>query len=219
MDIYEKWLLSKLKKYEIISFDIYDTLIHRTFGTPFNVFKMIQKKINKTTKVNEDFIFNREQAVKRAWEKTEYEEITLDEIYRNYKKGHLNIDLIKQLEVETEIDCVYPDKRMRSIYKKLKKSKKRIILVSDMYLSKSVIEKILEKCGYDGYEKLYLSSNIMLKKRTGHLFEFVKKDLQEEFVHIGDNYISDYKKAKESGIESVWYAPSAIKQKLHRYLL
>lgn len=219
MDLYGKWVLSQLEKYEIISFDIYDTLIHRTTGSPSKVFKEIQGRINREIKSNEDFIFNREQAVKKAWEKTKREEITLDEIYQNYKKSNVDVNLLKQFEIEMELDCVYPDKRLKTVYEELKKNGKKIIIISDMYLPQPVIKKILEKCGYKKYEKVYVSSEIMLKKRTGNLFKFVKSDMQgKEFIHIGDNRTSDYKKAREYGIKSIWYVPSAIRRKLSHSL-
>lgn len=40
-------LISILKSYEVISFDIFDTLLKRNVNTPIDVFKYVENKINK----------------------------------------------------------------------------------------------------------------------------------------------------------------------------
>lgn len=54
------------------------------------------------------------------------------------------------------------------------------------------MEKILSNLNLNFYDKLYVSSDIMKVKYTGHLWNKVKKDNPEESIlHIGDNLNTD----------------------------
>ena len=69
---------------------------------------------------------------------------------------------------------------------------KRIIIVSDMFLPKSFIERILVKNGYDKYEKLYLSSEYKKIKFTGSLFKIVLAELEvkpSQILHVTINIV------------------------------
>ena len=74
--------------------------------------------------------------------------------------------LLQRLERETELQVCCPNLPMKAIYEKALKGQKRILIVSDMYLEEPLIIKILERCGYHGYEKLYLSSAYGMCKST-----------------------------------------------------
>lgn len=76
----------------------------------------------------------------------------------------------------------------------MQKLDKKIVLTSDMYLKSDVIEVILQKNKITGYDKIYLSSEIGLKKKTGDLFKYVINDNRvnnNEILHIGDNIEGD----------------------------
>lgn len=46
-----------------------------------------------------------------------------------------------------------------------KKQKKPIIIISDMYLSSNDISLLLERTGYNGYSKIYVSSEYGQSKK------------------------------------------------------
>ena len=50
---------------------------------------------------------------------------------------------------------------------------KKVICVSDMYLPKDVIEKILEKNGYNELSNVYVSSELKITKAHKDLFKYV----------------------------------------------
>ena len=89
---------------------------------------------------------------------------------------------------------------------------KKVIFTSDMYLPEDVIVKILKENGYTEYTKLYLSSTVKKIKWTGDLYRHVFKDMglePGEMIHMGDNFESDYKRAKELGMNSI-HIPKTI---------
>ena len=71
----------------------------------------------------------------------------------------------------------------------------RIIAVSDMYLGKRHLRRLLDELGYRGLiDRIYVSSEYRAGKYSGRLFGHVleQEGLQpEEILHVGDNFLSD----------------------------
>lgn len=219
--------LEKLKKEiiseetQIVSFDIFDTLILRPFWNPIDLFSFMDKYFKEITQMETgiDFSKLRVEAEKRAREKKcinkDIQDITLDEIYdelKNETKIDENIiELLKNKEQELEIKFCSRRNVAKEIYDLAIYLNKKIICTSDMYLPIKTIRKIIEKNGYI-IEDIYLSSELKLTKFTGDLYKYVINDLNKEpknIVHIGDNYYSDYEQAKKQGINAI-FLPKTI---------
>lgn len=208
---------------KIISFDIFDTLVWRPFWNPTDLFYLVGIYANQLLKAGDllDFKDIRITAEKRAREvgkiqHPSWEEITLDDIY-DVIQEYLGLtdaqrNHIRDKEIELEIKYCHPRTYAKEIFDLCKTLGKKVIITSDMYLPKDTIEKILTKCGYQGYEKLYLSSDVKLGKWSGHLFQFACKDLAispEAILHIGDNQDSDVTMAHKQGLQSMHF-PKAV---------
>lgn len=189
----------KISKYDIISFDIFDTLITRLVYEPDDIFYIMQNKLS-----DKDFLAKRKQAERVANEKLK-KDVNLDEIYIEYKKLYNeDVDKIKKLENKLEINLCIPRIEMREIFNRLCLEKKKVILVSDMYLTKETIEKMLKKCGYSGYSSLYISNDINKRKDTKEAFTFLlNKYSDKRIIHIGDNDISDVIIPQKMGINAI----------------
>lgn len=195
-------IYDEIKKHDIISFDIFDTLLVRPYVKPTDMFIHIEKLYKA-----EGFHKNRIKAEKLARDKyidNKNEEVTLNQIYEeiDYKYKHL-----KEIEIKFEERILTIHKNNKEIYDYALNMDKKIIIVSDMYLPKDIIEKILIKNNYKNYYKLYLSSDLMLTKSTGNLYKYIIDDLNVEpsaIMHIGDNYHSDFNNAKLYGINSIF---------------
>ena len=135
--------------------------------------------------------------------KSNEEDITFNEIYRNLDKKYPKA---KELECELEHKLLQCNKKVFDIYNYAVEKGKRIIIVSDMYHSSAFLSTILKDKGIKNFEKLYVSSEVGVCKATGNMYSYVLNDLNiasEKIVHIGDNKISDYQKAKEKGIRAI----------------
>ena len=67
-------------------------------------------------------------------------------------------------------------------------------------------ERILQKAGYTGAERIYISNEYGENKAGGDLFHRVIRDFSgARIVHIGDNPHSDQKMAKASGLDILPY--------------
>ena len=204
-------LVEKLSKYDVISFDIFDTLIFRPFSAPTDLFFLIGQKLDYM-----DFKRIRMEAEYKARLKQfdEYGtyEVDLDDIWAMVSRmTGLDAKEGKQLELETELAMCYANWYMRSVFDKLVSMGKHIVIISDMYLSKDTLEAILSRNGFNGYEKLYVSCEIDLAKSDGQLFDYVRKECIEAygeditFAHVGDNENSDVKNANKHGFTPYHY--------------
>lgn len=195
-----------------VSFDVFDTLVQRPFFYPTDLFQLLSEKFNEGTKSYVNFKYIRqsvEQEVRQ--EMTLYhpskEDITLDEIYGYMQKRYVfapgKLEQIKQYEIELELRFCKIRKSGKELFELALESGKRIIICSDMYLPKGVIEEILSANGYAGYEKLYLSCELGATKDKKTLFQFVQKDLKcrdtSRIMHIGDNWTSDVENPRACG--------------------
>ncbi len=184
---------------DVISFDIFDTIIKRKTGDPQSIFRVMEKQLGVR-----GFAESRIRAEKEARRKTDKQEVSLKEIYSQLQnKTGLDTKELEQLEIETELNSCIPVERTVSLFDELVRKGKTVILISDMYMSRNVIENMLNKCGISGYSKLYISSERGVNKKTGDLFDHVLKDMdldKKKLLHIGDNPIGDYLVPIKKGI-------------------
>lgn len=181
---------------KVVSFDIFDTLLIRPYVRPEDLFWHLEYLEKK-----KGFCEKRKQAEIQARHHSSNEEVTLDEIYAFLPKS---VQQLKQKEIALEEKVLRARSDVKEVFLYAKKEKKKIILISDIYLSKEFIGKILAKNGFKGAE-LFLSSEVKKRKKTGKLYEYVIKELNldpEVILHIGDNFKSDGLKAIEKGIHS-----------------
>ena len=184
---------------KVVSFDIFDTLLFRNLYQPTDVFRIMEKEISSEYGI-EDFSELRINCeVSSRKEENKYE-TTLDEIYElmTAKLGK-NVEAIKKREVETELEFTAANPFMKEIFDYAISKNKKVLLISDMYLSSDVIKKLLKKAGYKSVP-VYVSCEQHAGKGSMELYETVRKKEgldKSSWVHIGDNKQSDYEKAKE----------------------
>lgn len=196
-------------KYKYISFDIFDTLIKRKCKNPTEVFTLIEQEYNRMADVEiHDFKRQRLHAEKQARSKTANEEVTLDEIYQKLIKYYgINVsNRLKQLEIKVELEQSVAISSNVIVYNRcVDDTTKKVFITSDMYLPKEVIVEIFKCNGVKQPHRLYISCDRHKTKRSGGLFRLLlaENHIDKHFLlHIGDNPVSDYLKAKLNGIHS-----------------
>jgi predicted HAD superfamily hydrolase len=215
-------IFQKINKVEVVSFDIFDTLIHRRVVQPIDVFEMVKLFIISNKKelylenkmVVNDFpnirvtaeIVARENAFKRFGN----HEILMDAIYETifelYSISIEHLNIIKEIEIECDLFCFYPNPEAKKIFSYALTNHKKIVLSTDMYLPTAVLKKILSTCGYEKYDHLYCSGELKVSKSKGDMFPYIAKALNvkaDKIFHIGDNYHSDYESAVKRGVNAM----------------
>ena len=144
-------LMKLLSGYDVISFDIFDTLITRCLPKPNDVFQLVELILTDEGKSEVGFAEAREQAEKNANFIRGYP--SFDEIYDELKNlcnlSEEEIKKIKQTEFRIELELLVARRDVLSLFSALIKQGKRIVLVSDMYFSSKQLRKILINCGYE----------------------------------------------------------------------
>lgn len=191
---------------QIVSFDIFDTLIKRDVLKPEDVFFLMEKYCRKNNiPVPEDFAQCRIKADKTANRKCGGT-ATVDDIYSELRElTGSDLTGIMDLEIDFEVRLCRPNEEMVSLFHKYIDRGITVVLISDMYLPECVIQKMLSKCGIEGYKKIYISAYCGHTKRSGELFDYVISDLgitKKQLLHIGDNKKSDFIVPLRHGIKA-----------------
>ena len=189
-----------IDKYDVISFDIFDTLIKRMVNNPKQIFDIVEKKYNET--YNEKISFFK---IYRIASENEIKDhiATINDIYDNMKK-YYSCDVcntLKEIEILTEKEYCISNPNMKEIYDYCKKKNKKIYAVSDMYMSSDVLKEILKNNFYE-IEKIIVSCEYNCNKNSSELFKFIPEYGKNKILHIGDSLRADYIGAKKAGIDA-----------------
>lgn len=190
-------------EYDVVSFDIFDTLIFRYFDKPTDLFDFIELKYDLV-----DFKKNRIQAEKEARKIAAGHEVTITEIYEELNRiKHINITEVMEYEIQTELEFTYANPYMKKVYDILKRMGKKIIAISNMYLPSNIIEQILQKAGFESFDAVYVSCDYRMSKGDKTLYSYVEKKYIKgrKVLHIGDNYKVDFLNAKDCGWQAYHY--------------
>lgn len=206
----KKELKELIDRNDVISFDIFDTLILRNIFKPTDIFKILSNYAYEKFGID-NFFDIRIKAEQESRRENNNFESNFDEIYSQVLKYVKNKDYVKKLkkyELDLELDfCVY-NPFMKEIYDYCNSKNKHIILISDMYLSKEFILKILNKNGYGKSLEIYVSNDFRANKGTGQLYDCVQRKNnfdKEKWLHIGDSINGDYDVPTKWGINAYLY--------------
>lgn len=198
-----KDLYKELKDFDYISFDIFDTLIKRNVKDPSDIFELIPKRYGKDLT---NFKEKRINAEYTARKQSQFEDVTLKEIYDYLEYSDAEKKELINIEIELEKDYCTANKEILKLYNYLIERNKKIYITSDMYLDKKTVEDILKHNGYNKYEKLYISSDKRTTKVSGNIFKNILKEehiSNSQLIHIGDNFLGDFLAPKKLNIKSV----------------
>lgn len=210
--------------YSVVSFDIFDTLLRR-YVEPvyiplaqtgiFAEFLLKKEGIDITSNlfnnirqetINEFYEINRRSGFEFEYRIQEVIVTVLSKIGVNQLRVNELAKLIVDNELKREIETLYVADGVQDLLLKIKASGKKIIAVSDMYFSSENINKILKSKGLlEFFDNVYVSSEYLLTKHSGRLFDLIKQEMPgEDIIHVGDNVNSDAIAPRRRGIKGIW---------------
>lgn len=199
--------------HDVVSFDIFDTLLFRNVPEPKDVFIFAEEIACSRGIDAEGFAAKRVNAEKRAGaKKFAGHDTTLDDIYVELQIDEGPKAALRQAELDAEWRLLVANFPMVALANRLKESGKTVVATSDMYLPSDFLASALSERGFVP-DYLYVSSDVGLRKSRGELFGYVLGDLgadADRVVHIGDNRLSDGVMPGRSGIASIWYRPPTL---------
>ena len=205
----KSFVMEQIDAHTVISFDIFDTLLMRKTLSPQDVFFIVQARAEEAGIQIHDFLFQRIHA-----ELTNPQsEPTLDEIY-DYIQEIIGLsaedtEKLKQIEISTERDVLIPREGVCELYRYAKQSGKQLYLISDMYLSKDILQGLLSESGISGYDDIFISSEYRTAKNDDLYEELLKHCRGKNCLHIGDHPKLDGLNAVTHGLDAI-VLPSAL---------
>lgn len=207
----------------ILSFDVFDTLIHRRIA-PDAIIEAVGREILERLQAGNitpvcSWLDARHQAYAQVAEKFVEQGLDMDAHLDDMVLPWLRCLAGGSFEGDAEMACdfiareimfekwaVYPNPYMLRLLHALKARGVRVVLTSDMYLGEKYVAQLLDQCGYKGlYDRLFVSCDSGTLKRTGQMFAHVAKALRVppgSILHVGDNLLSDGVMAIRSGMRS-----------------
>lgn len=201
-------LKEEIETSDIITFDMFGTLVNRLVLLPEDIFALVELDLLKQD-VNINFKEKRMQAEKNAYFNKQ-SATNYDDIYIEFQKltglDDLMIENLKQMEFNIELEYIVPRKSAVDLLNFVLSLSKPVYVISDMYLNKNYLEKILDKCEITGYKEILVSCDYGASKSNGMLFDvFAEKVSTTNILHIGDNYYDDILTGRKHGLKTYYY--------------
>lgn len=205
-------------KTKIVAFDFFDTVVHRNCHPEQTLYQWAKEMaLELNFDVSPAILYKVRKSVENDKELGTEEMCYLDLLSGIYDKIKDKIKIIskeefihraKTLELKIELQHIYLDSEIKEVLKRLKSDSKQIILVSDFYTDKELIETVLKKFEiFDYFSSIYISSEKACRKSTGNLYKLILKELglnPIEITMIGDNYKSDYEVPRSLGLNAIY---------------
>jgi predicted HAD superfamily hydrolase len=190
----------------VVSFDVFDTLLWRRHPRPIDVFHDIPgaaaRRGRPLPRVDAAaFATARRGAEAMARllvaEELETREVTLHQIHHRLALAlvwdmgdeELMTDL-RAAELAAERETLVADRELLRLTDELASAERRMVIVSDSYLSAPQVAALVTAAGYPAatFERSFTSSNFGVSKSSG-LFDVVIKELDlhpAQLLHVGD---------------------------------
>lgn len=200
-------LTKQLMEYDVISFDIFDTLVFRAVETPADVFRLMEADTGMI-----GFANMRKTAEQKA--RLQKTEICIQDIYE-ILSAQLCIDPNEWIEreLQMEMNVCYANPYLYEVCQQLMKNGKTVAAVSDMYLPLQYMKRLLKKCGYEQIQEIFVSCDEQKTKGSGELQMAVQDRFghQHSYIHIGDHPAADIDASRKIGWDACYY-PNITRQ-------
>lgn len=200
-------LLERINHADVISFDLFDTLIMRQTLSAADVLEHVNCRLQEQEINISDFCKKRLESEKRL---SQHKAPDLIEIYSELlaktecsdEIGNVTAENLAELEYATDLELIVPRREMCNLFRNIVASGKCVYVVSDTYYSKEQLGRILEKCSITSYTDILASSDYGTGK-TQQLFCILKeKEKERKYLHIGDDIVADVEHAIRWGLEA-----------------
>ncbi len=193
-------LLHKLQPFEIISFDVFDTLVRRSHYVPDYAKLKLGKQLVKEElfRCPLEFVTSRNEAEFKVRQDKHFQGDA--NIFETYEKM-VDLKLLPEgsakqyadLEFAYDLEMIESKDEVVDILNELIGMGKKVYIVSDTYYDEYQIQLMLRKAGITNGYKLFVSSEHGLRKDNGTMWSYISSKLKDKtrFVHVGDNAVSD----------------------------
>lgn len=196
-------LLDEIDRADVVSFDLFDTLVTRSVRSYTDVFELLDLKLREKGINIPDFAQLRLFAEK---ELSKNKAPNLKQIYACVLKrtggNFVTASELAWMEWEIDFSIMVARERVCDVFRKAVSSGKRVVITTDSYYSLEQITEILDRFGLTGWDKVLVSCECGISKTQG-LFKILENRYKaEKILHIGDDEFSDIEKASANGMDT-----------------
>lgn len=203
-------LYRKIDRCQIISFDIFDTVLMRKTLIPTDIFVLTEKKM-KDNGCHFPCAGERRKAELELLGEGKQPELA--DIYRRMElhfPGAVQPDQWMKAEIDTEKENILAREEMKEALIYAGKQGKQVFFTSDMYLSADILAELLNGEGVPARPEQVIVSCQYGVSKAGGLYAILRNRFPgERILHVGDNSEADGQYAKEAGIDEVFLLQSA----------
>lgn len=187
---------------DLISFDLFDTLITRCFVSPLHIFSYIEYHCTSPG-FREARVSTELELRRRLAETNDPRDLSLHEIYRHVPSTYQHLE---HIECDVESQFLVPCSSTRHLYELAADQAKVVVITTETYLPTDFIESIIAKAGLNRHKHVFISSVCGRRKSSG-LYQYISSHFPSippsRRVHIGDNEHADVLAPLQQGWRSV----------------
>ena len=209
---------------EVISFDLFDTLLIRRLHDPDLVKLPVARFIAaKSAESGLSWAWQKVQKLRDSIEKRHRQEAARDfvdheacyprfmlellaEIFGE-EKGQALLPTVSEYELFMENSMLVPRRELVDWLVELAGLGKKIFIISDIYLPAEHLRTLVRYAGFlDSVEQVISSADTFLAKASGMAFPFIEEKFaldRHKWLHVGDNPISDGLRPAEFGLSAL----------------
>lgn len=214
----------KAKNKQVISFDLFDTLLIRRIHDPDIVKLPVARYISDLAA---------QQGISKGWQNIQQLRDAIEQRHRQETaknfvdqeacyphfmqelleiifQSKFNESLLQQVtdyELAMESTMLVPRQALVEWMKELAQTGKRIFVISDIYLPSSHLQRLLQQAGLNGFiEQVISSADTFLAKASGKAYPMIAEKFAiscQSWLHVGDNPVADGLRAAETGIDTL----------------
>ena len=207
----ELWDLVDSGDFDLLSLDVFDTLVWRRVPQPADLFFLLADEVRASgglldSSSRESFVYERVRAEQRARRRTPSGEITLADIYAEFPRGYfsgVSPAEVATLEFEVEQRLVVVAPAMRDLLSRARARGLRTALVSDTYLRSGQIRALT---GVD-VDFIVVSCEHGRSKPGGlhHVLLGQSGVPAARILHVGDSRLADLDGPASLGLARFWF--------------
>ena len=188
---------------EVVSFDLFDTLVMRKVYNYNDVFVLLDMELRDCGIIIPDFVKLRLYVEK---ELSRNGAPAMEKIYARLLElvggSFISAEALAEMEWQLDFKVLVPRYRMCEKYRELLAQGKTVAIVTDTYYSKDRIEKLLEHFDLLGCDYLLVSCEENRSKTCG-LYDVLKSAAEgKDILHIGDDETADILCASQAGLDT-----------------
>jgi FMN phosphatase YigB (HAD superfamily) len=206
----DAYMLAKSDKIKIVSFDIFDTLVFRSCCYPDQGKEDMAVKLGFSDVA--EFVALRNNTELEIRKSRMFEgDVSILDIYEKITDSidfGMNPHYLADLEFQSDLKYILPKSKVLDLMRYADSLGKAVYIISDTYYLPGQLDGLLKSLNIPKYT-LFASSVIGKRKDNGTMWQHIRDLLSKqgicsirEFMHIGDNVVSDCQWAGDLNVNS-----------------